>query len=156
LTNSSARKLQIGTAHKIANMLKIPYFIIGQLPSADLIMQRIYGHIANKEHKKKPLVMAFVGPSGHDKTEMAMQMGDLLSVKHIVIDCAQVNDRMDLLGASNGYHRSDQGSQLNNFLGDNDGERGVVFLEELDKSEKMVRNALLVVTEKGEYVCVEE
>jgi hypothetical protein len=154
LKKNSNRKLQIATGNNMVNLLKIPYFIIGQLPSAKLVMTRVFSHIGNRNRKKKPLVVAFVGPSGHGKTEMAIKMGDLLSVKHTVIDCAQVRDRMDLLGASNGYTRSDEGSQLNNFLGDHSGKRAVVFLDEFDKTENEVRNALLVVMEKGEITLI--
>jgi hypothetical protein len=152
ISKNRKRKLQIATKNDMANLFKIPYFMIGQLPSANLIMNRVYSHIGNQNYKKKPLVLAFVGASGHGKTEMAKQLGDLLSAKHTVIDCAQINDRMDFLGASNGYHRSDQGSPLNNFLGDNSGKRAVVFLDEFDKTEKKVRNSLLVVMQDGTYV----
>jgi ATP-dependent Clp protease ATP-binding subunit ClpA len=61
---------------------------------------------------------------------------------------------MDLLGASNGYTRSDEGSQLNNFLGDHSGKRAVIFLDEFDKTEREVRNALLVVMEKGKITLI--
>jgi hypothetical protein len=150
IAKNTKRKLQIATKNDMVNLFKIPYFMIGQLPSANLIMDRVYSYIGNRNYKKKPLVMAFVGASGHGKTEMAKQLGDLLSAKHTVIDCAQINDRMDFLGASNGYRRSDQGSQFNNFLGDNNGARAVVFLDEFDKTEKEVRDSLLVVMQDGE------
>jgi ATP-dependent Clp protease ATP-binding subunit ClpA len=80
------------------------------------------------------LVIAFSGPSGHRKTELAPQMGDLLSTKHMLIDTAHMRDRMDLLGASNGYHRSDEGSELNSA--ENSGKIAVVFLDEFDKTTK--------------------
>lgn len=134
----------------MADLFKVPYFVIGQVASVNLVMKRVFSHVGNRNHSKKLLVMAFVGPSGHGKTELAIQMGGLLSVKHTVIDCAQLNDRMNLLGASNGYFRSDQGSQLNNFLGDNSGKRAVIFLDEFDKTEEKVRNSLLSLLEKGE------
>ena len=73
------------------------------------LIRRVFSHIGNRNLHKKPLVVAFVGPSGHGKTELAIRMGGLLSVKHAVIDCAQLYDRMDLLGASNEYLRSDEG-----------------------------------------------
>jgi ATP-dependent Clp protease ATP-binding subunit ClpA len=95
--------------------------------------------------------MAFAGPSGHGKTETAKLMGALLSVNHKVIDCAQLDDRMDLLGASNGYHRSEEGSEFNNFVGDNHGKRAVVVLDEFDKTKDVVRKALLTVIQDGEF-----
>jgi MoxR-like ATPase len=56
---------------------------------------------------------------------------------------------MDFLGASNSYSRSDQGSKFKNFLGDNTGKRAVVLLDEFDKTEKKIRDSLLIVMQDG-------
>lgn len=153
LKKPKAREIQVAAANKMLNMLKIPYFLIGQLPPAELVMTRLFSHIADRN--ENPLVMAFAGASGHGKTELAIQMGNLLSVKHIVIDCAQLRDRMDLLGASHGYFRNDEGSELNNFIAENNGKRAVVFLDEFDKTEQVVRDSLLEATDKGIPPCSE-
>ena len=65
---------------------------------------------------KDPLVIAFAGPSGHGKTRMARHMGDLLSVDMTAIDCAQMENDVGLFRSTAGYHRSEEGSQLNIFL----------------------------------------
>ncbi|KAI0570487.1 clpA ATP-binding subunit of Clp protease and DnaK/DnaJ chaperone [Pyrenophora tritici-repentis] len=143
------RMLQIAKAHKITELTKLPYFLIGQRPAADIVMKRVHSHVSLGS--KAPLVMAFAGPSGHGKTELAKAMGDLLSVKHTIIDMAGCHDVFDLFGSPAGYHRSLDGSKLNNFLAANSGKRSVVFLDEFDKSNQSIRNALLLLTHSGDY-----
>lgn len=108
-------------------------------PRRELVMTRVFNQIANQ--KKKPLVIAFSGPSSHGKTEMAIQIGDMLSAKHTTIDCAQLEHWMDLLGSTSGYNRSKEGSEMNNFIAENSGERAVVFLDEFDKTEEEIRES---------------
>lgn len=48
-----------------------------------------------------------------------------------------------------GFCGYDKGSQLNNFLAENSSRRFVIFLHEFDKTQKGVRDALLLTTEKG-------
>jgi hypothetical protein len=43
--------------------------------------------------KKTPLVLVFAGPSGHGKTELARQLGHLLSLELEVVDCTNFTDR---------------------------------------------------------------
>jgi ATP-dependent Clp protease ATP-binding subunit ClpB len=73
--------------------------------------------------------MAFSGPSGHGKTELAIQLGDLLSVKHKIIDWTHLHYANDLLGGASSYQGALEGSVLNNFIADNDGKRAVVFFD---------------------------
>ncbi|KAF1999400.1 P-loop containing nucleoside triphosphate hydrolase protein [Amniculicola lignicola CBS 123094] len=141
---------QIAKAHKMTNLLKIPYYIVGQMASARLVIDRVYSHIAN--NIDEPLVMAFVGPSGHGKTEMARQLGDLLTINHTVIPCTRFHSEFQLFGSSAGYIRSDEGSQLNNFLGDNSNQQAVVFLDEFDKTSKEIRQSFLELFDQGEYM----
>lgn len=96
--------LQIAKAHKMTELSKLSYFLIGQRPAYDIIMKNFYSHISLEN--QSPLVMAFAGPSGHGKTELARAMGDLLSVKIIVIDMAACRDVLGLFGLTAGYYRS--------------------------------------------------
>lgn len=101
--------------------------------------------------KSKPLILSFVGLSGHGKTELANQVGDLLSVKTLVVDMTQIRHETDLFGCLPPYMRYDKGSTLNNFLGKHSGERTVVFLDEFDKTQQEVRESLLLVLDSGRY-----
>ena len=96
-----------------------------------------------------PLVLAFAGLSGHGKTELASQLGDLLRSPFIDIDCAQTDTVFTLLGPTAGYQDHDTGSPLNNFLAESANRRGVVFLDEYDKTQPEVRDALLKVMDNG-------
>ena len=123
--------------------------MIGQHPAAKLVMDNVYAHIALKT--PRPLLLAFCGLSGHGKTELAKQMGSLLSLPLCEIDCAQAKNESALLGSVCGYRSNEYGSPLNNFLTTNTDQRCVVFLDEFDKTENDVREALLKVMDTGEF-----
>lgn len=141
------RTLQIASAHKMTAFLKMPFQVIGQEPATVLVLQNVYAHIAL--NVQKPLVLGFAGLSGHGKTELATQMGSLLSVPIIDLDCAQMGQLESLLGPSICYKGYELGSPFNNFLTENTGKRCVVFLDEFDKTEKKVREALLKAMDTG-------
>lgn len=97
------------------------------------------------------MVMAFAGPSGHGKTELASAIGAILSIKTTVIDCTRVTTVWGLFSTTSGWQNQEQGSQLNNFLADHNGLRSIIFLDEFDITDKEVQNALLLVVDKGTY-----
>lgn len=47
---------------------------------------------------KQPLVLLFAGPSGHDKTELARNLGQLLSLDFHSVDCTNFKFKSDLFG----------------------------------------------------------
>lgn len=140
-------KKQLATLYGLWDLMTIDNYLVGQDHALKLVKDSVFSHIAtNSQH---PLVMAFTGPSGHGKTEMASQMGKLLSLEITVVDCAHMKHDTDLFGSRNGYKRSEEGSQLNNFLAKHDGERAVVFLDEFDKTPQEIRNSLLLICDSG-------
>ncbi|KAF2146737.1 uncharacterized protein K452DRAFT_323839 [Aplosporella prunicola CBS 121167] len=149
IPKTNMRTKQLARAHGMTELLNLPYFLIGQSHATTLIKDNVVSYVTLEG--REPLVMAFSGPSGHGKTELAQQMGKLLSVDTTVVDCAQMKHDTDLFGARNGYQRSDEGSQLNNFLAENDGKCSVVFLDEFDKTSKEILHSLLLVCGSGAY-----
>ncbi|EOD49039.1 putative atpase aaa-5 protein [Neofusicoccum parvum UCRNP2] len=140
-------KKQLASIHGLFDLLTIDNYLVGQEDALKLVKDSVFAHIAtNSQH---PLVMAFAGPSGHGKTEMASQMGKLLSLQITVIDCAHMKHDTDLFGSRNGYKRSEEGSQLNNFLAKHDGGRAVIFLDEFDKTPQEIRHSLLLICDSG-------
>ena len=147
LDRRTARETQMASDHKILNLFKIPYFMVGQLPAVRLVIETVFSHITN--HNPRPLVMVFAGPSGHGKTELAEQLGDILSIKHEKFACEKLQNSIDLLGGTNSWQRSQDGSEFNNFVADNDGKRAVVIMDEFDKTTEEVRLSLLNMLDKG-------
>ncbi|KAF2806915.1 uncharacterized protein BDZ99DRAFT_88031 [Mytilinidion resinicola] len=83
------KREQIAKAEGITRLLRVPYYILGQIPAAKLVTVKVLAHIAMKmKETDTSYVMAFAGPSGHGKTELAKQMGSLLSVETTLIDTA--------------------------------------------------------------------
>ncbi|KAF2089331.1 P-loop containing nucleoside triphosphate hydrolase protein [Saccharata proteae CBS 121410] len=144
------RAKQISEAFGIQGILKIPHTIIGQPAAARMVADQIPAEHAFQMNT--PLVMAFAGPSGHGKTELAKQMGDLLNVDSIIVDCTQMRTEWQLFGPPQGYKGCENGSPLNGFIAKNAGKSCVVFLDEFDKTVREVREALLTITENGSYV----
>ncbi|KAF2459908.1 hypothetical protein BDY21DRAFT_336890 [Lineolata rhizophorae] len=75
----------------------------------------------------------------------------LLGLPLTKIDCTQFFDEAGLFGPRAGYQRSTEGSQLNNFLAQNNGAPNIVFLDEFDKTTDDVRTSLLILFDSGEY-----
>ena len=67
----------------------------------------------------------------------------------VSIDCASCGDVWALFGSTAGWNRNEDGSKLNNFLTDHSGKRSVVFLDEFDKTDQKVRDALLLIMQNG-------
>lgn len=92
----------------MTELSKLPYFLIGQRPAADIVMRGVYAYVLLGI--KTSLVMAFAGPSGYGKTELVKAMGYLLSVRHTIVDMAGCNNVFYFFGSPAGYERSQDSS----------------------------------------------
>lgn len=145
----SKRKLQAARILKISSLLAVPYFIVGQTMATDAVCASILAHLTiNSSH---PLVMAFVGPPGHGKTELAKQMGKLLSANIYTADCTEMRYETDVFGPKFPYQGWEKGSPLNNFLSKEKDKRSVVFLDEFDKTTAEVWQTPLTIFDDGKF-----
>ena len=95
------------------------------------------------------MVLLFAGPSGHGKTELARQLGNLISLDLLTIDCTNMHSGFDLWGPVKPYMGYSDGSKLNNFLAEHSGRRSMVFLDEFEKMGQEIRNTLLLPIQAG-------
>ncbi|OCK84463.1 P-loop containing nucleoside triphosphate hydrolase protein [Lepidopterella palustris CBS 459.81] len=144
----SIRHRQVALRRQAEALLGIHYFLIGQTYAATSLMQKLLSFMMLPS--KRPLVLVFAGPSGHGKTELARQLGNLLSLELQVVDCTIFNRETELFGPRAPFTGSERGSPLNNFLARKAGEQCVVFLDEFEKTTADIHNALLIAFDKGE------
>jgi len=143
------RKRQLGKETNTTALFGIPYHIIGQHAATRDVLQSVTSYILLR--RSKPLVLLFAGPSGHGKTELAIRMGDLLSLESVMVDCTEMKHETDMFGPKAPYQGYDKGSPLNNHLAKWAGQRSVVFLDEFDKTLEDVRKGLLLLFQAGDY-----
>ena len=149
LARSTPRMVQIATAFSILPLLETPYHIIGQTPAIKQVIDAVASHYMFDSGF--PLVMLFTGASGHGKTEVAMRMGNLLSLDIHMVDCTEMKYETDVFGPKAPYAGYQAGSKLNNFLAEHSGQRAVVFLDEFEKTTSDVHKSLLLPFESGTY-----
>lgn len=143
------RTLQCAEAWGMLPLFEVPFHIIGQQQSTQLVQKSILSH--RLFESDTPLVFLFTGPSGHGKTELARRMGALLSLDILSIDCTEMRMETDIFGPKAPYQGSAAGTPLNNHLATWTGQRAVVFLDEYDKTTADVRNSMLLLFESGDY-----
>ena len=151
----AAKTKQPTTRHKFVArrknaepLLGLPYFLIGQSMAANRLLQKCLSYLAIP--RNKPLVLAFAGPSGHGKTELARRLGYLMSLELEVVDCTVVTREIELFGGRHPYVNAEQGTSLNNFLARNSGRRCIVFLDEFEKCPKEIHQAFLLPFDNGQ------
>ena len=140
---------EIANEYQIAPLLETYYHIVGQRVAINEVINRVTEHFMHCD--VTPLVLLFTGPSGHGKTELAGRMGNLLSLEMHTIDCTEMKYESDMFGPKKPHKGAEDGVPLNNFLWSHAGERCIIFLDEIDKTTKEVRNAMLKVFEHGFY-----
>lgn len=145
---ASQRMKQVARRRDAEPLLGIPYFLVGQSLASSRLLQKFLTHLA-KGSSQKPLVLAFAGPSGHGKTELARRLGHLLSLELEIVDSTIVTKEIELFGPRKPYHGASEGSPLNNFLARHSGERSIVFFDEFEKTTPDIHQALLLPFDSG-------
>ncbi|KAJ4400290.1 hypothetical protein N0V85_005798 [Neurospora sp. IMI 360204] len=136
LERFSGAKQQVAKLHKAEALLGIHYYLLNQ-----------HSHLALGA--ERPMVLLFAGPSGHGKTELARNLGKLISLDLHMTDCTSTRYVTDLWGPYFPYQGWEKGSALTNFLAEHTAQRSIVFLDEFEKTEDEVRESLLKPFEEG-------
>eukprot|EP00397_Hematodinium_sp_SG-2012_P011632 GEMP01011777.1.p1 GENE.GEMP01011777.1~~GEMP01011777.1.p1 ORF type:complete len:508 (+),score=122.62 GEMP01011777.1:52-1575(+) len=154
----NARRVQdIAAATDLKQLERVPelqYALIGQDVALQFTVENILAWAFKLKTRPKPLVLIFCGPSGHGKTELSRKICSLLTVDesdYCHMDLAQLKNCSEIMGLSGPYQGAKEGSKLNNFIVAHDKKLGVVLLDEVEKAEKGVLEALLNVFDKGEW-----
>jgi hypothetical protein len=145
----SRKRRQVAQLRNAERLLGVPYFLIGQPIASDLLIQRLLAYLIRPT--SHPLVLCFAGPSGHGKTELARQLGQLLSLDLEVVDCTVVNREIELFGPRDPYVGAEKGSPVNNFLAEHNGKRCIVFFDEFEKTTKEIHQSLLLPFDNGRH-----
>ncbi|KAK0704276.1 P-loop containing nucleoside triphosphate hydrolase protein [Apiosordaria backusii] len=137
----------IAKKHSATELLGVHYFLVGQTQACQLLVEIFMAELALGTDR--PLILLFAGPSGHGKTELAQNMGKLLSLDLQTVDCTNLRTPMDLFGPFFPFEGYDKGSVVNNFLDEHNSQRSIVFLDEFEKTEQKVQEALLLPFQSG-------
>ncbi|KAI1775492.1 P-loop containing nucleoside triphosphate hydrolase protein [Hypoxylon cercidicola] len=149
LNRVSGREQTLVIRKDAEEILGLHQTIIGQAMAAYSLRKSFFIHLAMPS--RKPLVLLFAGPKGHGKSELANRLGYLLSSELANVDCADFKYEDELFGPKPPQQGYDLGSSLNNFLARNTGRRSIVFMDEFEKFDDTIRNALLIPFDQGEY-----
>lgn len=144
---TTGRVKMVVTRKKMEPLLAVPYLLIGQIPACSLLRTNLVSHTLLRN--KKPLTLVFAGTNGHGKTELALQLGRLLSLDLEVVDCTAFTDDRELFGSRKGFEGNLVGSRLNNFLADHNSKRCIVFLDEFEKTTAKIHETLLKIFAEG-------
>lgn len=147
LKKSSKKRRSVGKRRNAERLLGVPYFLIGQSVATNQLTRGLMIHLVKPS--ERPLVLCFAGLSGHGKTELARQLGQLLSLDLEVVDCTVVNREMELFGPREPFIGSEKGSPVNNFLAAHSGKRSIIFFDEFEKTSKEIHQSLLLLFGNG-------
>ncbi|VBB73884.1 Putative protein of unknown function [Podospora comata] len=140
----------IAKKHSATGLLGVHYFLVGQTQACQSLVEIFMAQLALGADR--PIILLFAGPSGHGKTELAQNMGKPLSLDLQTVDCTNLRTSMDLFGPFFPFAGYDQGSVVNNFLDEHKNQRSIVFLDEFEKTEPNVQEALLLPFQSGLYL----
>jgi ATP-dependent Clp protease ATP-binding subunit ClpA len=141
------RQLQLTRLLGCPRILHLPFHIVGQDHTLEIVMNKILAYDAM--NRRRPLVLAFAGLSGHGKTELATSVGNLLDTDMCNIDMSKIQHLMTLLGGAPPFAEYGGGSPLNNYLASHTSQLCVVFLDEFDKTNQELRQSLLTILDSG-------
>lgn len=138
--------------------------VMGQRLAKHVVRQQVVKYILKRKSEggygsnSQPLSLIFAGPSGNGKTELAMQLAELMNKPgddaFLKIDCGKLTTSHEVFGMSGAYYGSKEGSALNNFvlrMSMRPDAVGIVLLDEIEKADEDVIYGLYQVIDKAEW-----
>jgi hypothetical protein len=134
--------------------------ILGQRMAKEIIRRKLSQHLVYAGHEEplRPLILLFTGPSGTGKTEMAIQLADILNVQKdenfIKINCGTMSDETEVFGSLDYRQGRCHGSVLNNFMikmSKKPQERGIVLLDDIHNATEEVIELFCKVFQTGHW-----
>jgi ATP-dependent Clp protease ATP-binding subunit ClpA len=131
---------QDGARAKLASLrLKLGATIVGQEEAKDVLIRQATISLGNAHDLERPrLTAAFAGPKGTGKTDLAIAFGDAMGVPNKRLMLGQYDDPISLLRE---IKEALQANAFTNFV-----------LDEADKANKKVLEALLPILDKGRFI----
>ncbi|BCL69310.1 ATP-dependent Clp protease ATP-binding subunit clpA [Vibrio nigripulchritudo MADA3029] len=130
---------------------KMKMLVFGQDPAIEVLSEAIKLSRAGLGADNKPVgSFLFAGPTGVGKTEVTVQLSNLLGVELLRFDMSEYGERHSvsrLIGAPPGYVGYDQGGLLTDAVIKHP--HSVVLLDEIEKAHPDIFNLLLQVMDNG-------
>ena len=133
----------------------IKFKVFGQDQAVDQVLDRLWVSYAGLKSDSKPIgSFLFLGPTGTGKTELAKQLGDMLSMKLLRFDMSEYQERHTvsrLIGAPPGYVGYEDanlaGGMLISEVAKNP--HSILLFDEIEKAHPEVSQILLQIMDEG-------
>ena len=131
-----------------SNLKKV---VFGQDPAIDQICDAVIMNKSGLDNATRPIgAFLFAGPTGVGKTEIVVQLANLLSMHLIRLDMSEYSSEFTvskLLGSPPGYVGYDHGGVLTNQVKNDP--NSVVLFDEIEKAHPSIFNVLLQLMDNG-------
>ncbi|KAG8878597.1 hypothetical protein FRB97_002379 [Tulasnella sp. 331] len=128
-------------------LTRTPFHMVGQ----DLVLQELLRVLARHAQRDSatPVSIIFAGPSGHGKSLLSRNIGELLRIPAHTVNMTNLRSQEEFMG-SRSLTATQGDMSLARFLSLHEGQRCTVILEEIEKvADKSASNTLLMPWEVG-------
>ncbi len=152
ISRTPVNKMKISYRSKAIELDKeLKRRIFGQDEAIEILTKSLKVNIAGLKDENRPIgCFLFTGPTGVGKTEVAIQLSNILGLNFIRFDMSEYMEKhavARLIGAPPGYIGFEQGGQLTEAISKNP--HSVVLFDEIEKAHSDIYNILLQIMDYG-------